>query len=66
MIAGSVKAEAKAKAVESSENDSPHTQSMADKLGRVPLATPSFLSTEALHALAAQGMVGSVACFLDA
>ena len=66
MIAGSFKAQASAKAAVSSENDSPLTQPMPDKLGDIPIATPSFLPPEALRALAARGMVGSVARVMEA
>lgn len=60
-MAGSVKAEAKAKAAPMGENASPQTQPMPNKVGSVPLATPTFLPREALEALAAQGKLGSVA-----
>ena len=65
---GSVKAEAAARATISSENVAPRTEIMPDKLEGVPvaLATPSCLPPEALRALAARGMVGSVARILDA
>ena len=61
-----LKAQASAKAAVSSENDSPLTQPMPDKLGDIPIATPSFLPPEALRALAARGMVGSVARVMEA
>ena len=38
----------------------------ADKVASVPMATPSFLPPDALRALAAHGMVGTVARVLDA
>uniref|UniRef100_A0A7S3AZE8 AP2/ERF domain-containing protein n=1 Tax=Haptolina ericina TaxID=156174 RepID=A0A7S3AZE8_9EUKA len=63
---GSVKAEAAARATISSENVAPRTEIMPDKLEGVPVATPSCLPPEALRALAARGMVGSVARILDA
>ena len=63
---GSVKAEAAVKAAVSSENVAPRKEVMPNKLEGVPVATPSFLPPEALRALAARGIVGSVACILDA
>ena len=61
-VAGSVKAEAKAKAASMGENMTPQTQQMPNQVGSVPLATPEvFLPREALESLAAQGKLGTVA-----
>jgi hypothetical protein len=66
-VAGSIKVEAASEEAATSENSAPETQPMtADKLSSVPMATPSFLPPDALRALAARGMVGTVACVLDA
>jgi hypothetical protein len=59
--------QASAKADVSSENESPHTQlPVPVRLEGIPIATPSFLPPEALRALATRGMVGPVACVMDA
>eukprot|EP00326_Haptolina_ericina_P028485 CAMPEP_0181168374 /NCGR_PEP_ID=MMETSP1096-20121128/236_1 /TAXON_ID=156174 ORGANISM="Chrysochromulina ericina, Strain CCMP281" /NCGR_SAMPLE_ID=MMETSP1096 /ASSEMBLY_ACC=CAM_ASM_000453 /LENGTH=152 /DNA_ID=CAMNT_0023255739 /DNA_START=115 /DNA_END=573 /DNA_ORIENTATION=+ len=63
---GSVKAEKEVKAAVLGENSTPQTHPMPNKFFSVPIATPSFLSQEELSMRAARGLVGSVACVLDA
>ena len=60
-VAGSVKAEAKAKEMVVDENSTLRTQTMSNVIGTVPLATPLALSREALEALASSGKLGTVA-----